>query len=63
MEETTTVTISTILESVGSVFTSAIDWVGDVATTITGEPILLLFTVLPLCGIGIGMFKRLLNVQ
>ena len=51
-----------ILTSVGTVFTSAIGWVGTVANTIAGQPILLLVCVgVPLCGIGIGMFKRLLS--
>lgn len=51
-----------LLTAVGSVFTSAIGWVGEVATTITGQPILLLACVgVPLCGIGVGMFKRLIS--
>ena len=57
-----TVTIANLLTNVGSVFTEAIGWVGDVASTIAGQPILLLACVgVPLCGIGIGMFKRLLS--
>lgn len=53
-----------ILTSVGTVFTSAIGWVGTVANTIAGQPILLLACVgVPLCGIGIGMFKRLLSAS
>ena len=51
-----------LLTSVGSVFTQAIGWTGEVATTITGTPVLLLFCVaVPLCGLGVGMFKRLLS--
>lgn len=57
------VTIATLLSSVGDIFTAAIGWVGDVAGAITGNPLLLLFCVLPLIGIGVGLFKRLLNVQ
>ena len=53
-----------ILTSVGTVFTSAIGWVGTVANTIAEQPILLLACVgVPLCGIGIGMFKRLLSAS
>ena len=59
MTETPAVTIATLLTSVGSVFTKVIGWVGDVASTIAGEPILLLACVgIPLCGLGIGMFNR-----
>jgi len=51
-----------LLTSVGSVFTSAVGWVGTVASTITGQPVLLLFCVgVPLCGLGVGMFSRLIH--
>lgn len=64
MEGTATTTISTLIESIGTVFTAAIGWVGDVATTIAGQPILLLACVgIPLCGLGVGMFKRLLSTR
>ena len=52
-----------ILTNIGLVFSEAISWVGDVATTITGEPILMLFCGIPLVGLGVGMFKRLINVN
>lgn len=59
-----TVTIGTLIGSVTEVFEGAISWVGEVASTITGEPILLLACVgIPLCGLGIGMFKRLLSAK
>lgn len=58
------VTISTLIESVGTVFTAAIGWVGTVASTIAGQPILLMTCVgIPLCGLGVGMFKRLLSTK
>ena len=64
MTETPAVTVATLLTSVGSVFTTVIGWVGDVASTIAGKPILLLACVgIPLCGLGIGMFKRLLSAR
>ncbi len=59
-----------ILNAIGSVFTAAIGWVADVASTIAGvtdgvldNPILLLFCVIPLVGLGVGLFKRLINVN
>lgn len=62
--------MAAILESIGLIFTSAIGWVGDVAGVITSategvldNPILLLFAVVPLVGLGVGMFKRLINVN
>lgn len=53
-----------LLTSVGTVFTQVISWAGTVGTTITGTPVLLLYCVaVPLCGIGVGMFARLLHAR
>ena len=62
--QTTTTTMATLIASVGDVFTAAIGWVGTVAETIAEQPILLLACVgIPLCGLGVGMFKRLLSTR
>lgn len=56
------VTVSSLMTEVGAVFTAAIGWVGTVADEIAGNPLLLLACVaVPLCGIGVGMFSRLLH--
>lgn len=53
-----------LITSIGTVFTAAIGWVGTVAATIAEQPILLLACVgIPLCGLGVGMFKRLLSAR
>lgn len=53
-----------LISAVSTVFTAAIGWVGTVASTITQQPILLLACVgIPLCGLGVGMFKRLLSAR
>lgn len=62
MEGAATVTIATLLSSIGEVFTSAIGWAGTVGSTIVKTLILLLFCAIPLVGLGVGLFKRLLNV-
>jgi len=53
------------MSKVGDIFTTAIGWVGEVASTITqeGNEIILLFVLLPLVGLGIGLFKRLMSVN
>lgn len=61
--ETAAVTIGSLLTDVTSVFTSAIGMVGKVATTITSNPLLLVLSIVPLCGIGVGFFKRLISVN
>lgn len=57
-------TVAGLLSTVGEVFTAAIGWVGETATVIGEQPILLLACIgIPLCGLGIGMFKRLLAAR
>lgn len=54
--------MSEILTSIGTVFTSVMGWAGTVGTTVTETPLLLLSCVgVPLCGIGVGMFGRLIH--
>ena len=56
--------MSTLLTSVTTVFTSAVGWVSTVASTIAETDVLLLFCVaVPLCGLGVGMFRRLLSAR
>ena len=56
--------MTNLITAIGDVFTAAIGWVGTVGTTVAGNDILLLSCVgIPLCGIGIGMFKRLLSAR
>lgn len=51
--------VKAFLTSVGQIFASAVSWVGDVGSTILQQPLLLAFTALPLCGLGIAVFRRL----
>ena len=57
--------LSTILTNIGSVITSAISWMGDYLSLITtsGNEILFVFTVIPLVGLGIGLVKRMINLN
>ncbi len=52
-----------LLSSAGSIVTEALSWVTEVVGTVTGNPLLTLFCILPLVGLGIGLFRRLINVQ
>ena len=53
-----------LIASITSVFTAAIGWVGTTASTIAAQPILLLACVgIPMCGLGVGLFKRLLRAK
>lgn len=48
-----------ITTAISAIFACAVSMVTDVVGTITGNPLLLFFAVLPIIGIGIGIFKRL----
>lgn len=51
------------IASASQLFEAGIGWVGSVGQAILEQPILLAFTALPLVGIGVGLFKRLINVN
>lgn len=57
------VTLADILTSVGSIVTSGISWVGSVATTVTSNPLMLMYAIVPMVGLGIGLFSRMLSVR
>lgn len=53
--------LSTLLTDIGSVVSSAAGWASSVATSVTSTPIYLVFTAVPLVGLGIGLFKRIVR--
>ena len=55
-------TIATLVGNVGDIFTGAMSWAASVGSTIVSTPLLLMFVVIPLVGLGVGLFKRLLNM-
>lgn len=62
--ETAAVTMTSLLADIGTVFTKVISWAGTVGETVTGTPVLLLACVgIPLCGLGVGMFTRLIRAR
>lgn len=50
-----------LLTSLATIGTKVFEWVGDVATTITGDPLLLLTTGFLVLGGAVGIFGRLLS--
>lgn len=63
MEGTTTATLATFIEAVGTMFNSVIGWLTKVGSAIIGDPILLAFCALPLIGLAVGLYRRLMNVN
>lgn len=56
------ITMATVIAAITEVFTAAIGWMSTVATTVAGNPLLLIGIVLGFIGVGIGLFSRLLHV-
>jgi len=50
------------MTDIGSMFTTAMEWVGDVAATIVEQPILLACAAVGFIGLGVGLYKRLTRV-
>lgn len=51
-----------ILASVTSFVNAAVGWVTSFCTTITGQPLLLLFVITSFVGLGVGLIKRLVRI-
>lgn len=53
-----------LINNASALIASAIDWMGQYVTAIsaTGNELLLLFTILPLVGLGIGLIKRMISM-
>lgn len=62
MQETTAVTIATIVGNVTTLVTEAIKWVGSFVGAITSNPLLLMFVIIAFVGLGVGLLKRLIRV-
>lgn len=54
-------TLAGILSSTTEMFTSVMSMAGDVGEVVTTTPILLMFTLVPIVGLGIGLWNRLIG--
>lgn len=61
MQAPTVTPMGSLLGELGKVVTAVLGYVGDVCTTIAGQPVLLLTMGILLIGGAIGIFGRLLS--
>lgn len=55
--------MSGFLTNIGTFFTTAIGWLGDVLAVIVANPALtVLCLAMPICGFAIGMLNRLIRL-
>lgn len=57
-----TMTIATLMETMGTIFSTSIGWVGEVAETVSSQPLLLMGVIFGFAFVGVGLFKRLLSM-
>lgn len=55
--------MATYIGYIGDIVEAAVSWMGTAATAIAANPLALLFILLPLMGVGIGLFRRILNLN
>lgn len=52
--------MATFLGTIGEFFTQAIEWCGEVLTTVTSNaPLTVLVLAFPICGFAVGLLSRL----
>lgn len=55
--------MSAFLTEIGTFFTQAITWMGDVLTEVTSTPALLVLVIaMPVCGFAVGLLSRLIRL-
>lgn len=56
------VTLTTILDYITQLVTAAVGWVGQFIGVITDNPLLLMFCILSVVGLGVGLLARLIRL-
>lgn len=55
--------MTAFLTEIGTFFTQAIAWMGDVLTEVTSNPALLVLVIaMPVCGFAVGLLSRLIRL-
>lgn len=50
------------MSAASEIVSEALTWVGDVATTITSTPLILLFVLVAFVGLGVGLIRRMIRL-
>ena len=57
------VTMSSFLTEIGTFFTQAMTWMGDVLDAVVANPALtVLVLAMPICGFAVGLLSRLIRL-
>lgn len=55
--------MAAIIANITSIVTAAVGWMQTAGTAIASNNLALLFILLPLMGAGIGLFRRIINLN
>lgn len=55
--------MAAIIADITSIVSAAVGWMAEAGTAIVGNPLALTFILLPLMGAGIGLFRRIINLN
>lgn len=58
-----TTSVSAIVQDVTTIVSGSTSWISTVGTTIAGNSMLLFMVLVSFVGIGIGLFRRLVNIN
>lgn len=57
------ITLTSVLENVGTFLTAALGWIGDVAEYVAGNPLLFVMVFgISIAGVAIGFLSRLIRL-
>lgn len=59
----TELTLEGIVSNITTLFSGGMSMAGTVGTTVTSNALLLTFVLVPIVGLGVGLFKRLINIR
>lgn len=55
--------VGVLMNDISTIVLTFVSLIADAADAVISTPILLIFIVVPLVGLGVGLFKRLINVN
>lgn len=53
--------MATFITAISSIVTASVGWIGSGVSAITSNPLLELFVLFGMCGVGIGLVRRIIG--
>lgn len=62
MNPETPTAMEALITQITALVTAAVGWIGQYVTTITANPLLLIFVVTAFVGLGVGLISRIIHL-